>query len=193
MWHGAQPGTEHMRVTIPNCITLFRIAGTLGLLAVRPMTPVFFVLYTLCGISDALDGWLARRLHMTSEFGARLDSIADLLFYFVMLMKLIPELTALLPWPFWCAVGAVVLVRLTAYAVAAVKFRRFAALHTKFNKLTGLLVFALPYVLSLPFATGYCWCVCCVAAGSSVHELCIHICRRDYHSQRESWRKKEKS
>ena len=178
---------------VANGITALRMAGTLGLLIPRPLSPAFFVLYTLTGVTDVLDGWMARRMKIASQWGARLDSIADLLFYFVMLMKLMPALSALLPWPFWCAVGAVVLVRLTAYAVAAVKFRRFAALHTKFNKLTGLLVFALPYVLSLPFATGYCWCICCVAAGSSVHELCIHICSRDYHSQRESWREKEKT
>lgn len=172
-----------MREKLPNCITLFRIAGTLGLLATRPLSPAFFVVYTLCGVSDALDGWLARRLHVASELGAKLDSTADLLFYFVMLMKLMKTLCALLPWQFWCALGAVVLLRLAAYAVAAVRFHRFAALHTIPNKLTGLLVFALPYLLRLPFAVGYCWAVCAVAAGSSAYELYLHLSRREYHAQ----------
>ena len=109
---------------LPNLITALRIAGTAGLLFTVPLTPLFFVIYTLCGLSDVLDGWLARHTGAASDFGARLDSIADLLFYTVMLAKLMPVLWQLLPGAFWALLGAVLLIRLCAYGVAAGRYGR---------------------------------------------------------------------
>ena len=162
------------KTTLPNLITALRIAGTAGLLFTVPLTPLFFVIYTLCGLSDVLDGWLARHTGAASDFGARLDSIADLLFYTVMLAKLIPVLWQLLPGVFWALLGAVLLIRLCAYGVAAVRYGRFAALHTYMNKLTGAAVFLLPYILRLPFAPAYCWAAWAVAALASTEELLLH-------------------
>lgn len=169
-----------MKLTIPNCITLFRMAGTLGLLALRPVTAGFYALYTLCGLSDVLDGWLARRLHQTSASGARLDSAADLLFYTVMILKLLPVLYVRLPEAFWYVLGVVVLLRLVVYAVVAVKFRCFAAPHTWLNKLTGLMVFGLAYSLWTPAVVGYCWSICAVAAVSAICELRRYLLSHEY-------------
>src|SRR5262245_25497052 len=36
-----------------------------------------FVLFVIAGLSDALDGWIARRFHWQTELGAYLDPIAD--------------------------------------------------------------------------------------------------------------------
>ena len=84
---------------------------------------------------------------MASEFGAKLDSMADLLFYGVVLLKLLPVLWQMLPMTLWYAVAAVVFVRLMSYVVVGIKYHRFASLHTWLNKLTGVGAFLLPYVL----------------------------------------------
>ena len=68
-------------LTPPNICTMLRIVGTVGLLLIRPLTLPFYLLYTFCGITDVLDGTIARATNSTSEFGARLDSISDLIFY----------------------------------------------------------------------------------------------------------------
>ena len=65
---------------IANFITVLRMAGTGMLLFTAPLTPAFYLLYTLCGVTDALDGIIARATKTASAFGARLDSIADLMF-----------------------------------------------------------------------------------------------------------------
>ena len=52
----------------------------------------FLAVYTLAGLTDALDGWLARKTGTASPFGARLDSIADLLFYGILILWLFPVL-----------------------------------------------------------------------------------------------------
>ena len=66
-------------LSIPNLITLGRIllvpivvwAITLGEMRIA------FALFLAAGISDAVDGFLAKRLHMKSELGAYLDPLAD--------------------------------------------------------------------------------------------------------------------
>ena len=46
---------------LPNIITSFRIAGSLGLLLCDVTGTAFWIIYSLCGISDLADGWLARK------------------------------------------------------------------------------------------------------------------------------------
>ena len=167
-------------LTIPNLITSLRIAGTICLLFIPPLTPIFLMLYTFTGITDVLDGLIARITRTTSEFGAKLDSIADLLFYTVMLIRIFPVMWIRLPVEIWYAVGAILVLRLLAYLVAAIRYRRFASLHTYMNKLTGAAVFCVPYVISQSLAVPACWGVCGIAAASSVEELLIHICGKEY-------------
>ena len=174
------------KTNLPNLITTLRILGTAGLIFTLPLTPLYFVIYTLCGLSDALDGWFARHTGTASDFGARLDSIADLFFYTVMLIGLMPILWRLLPVVFWVLLGAVLLIRLCAYAVAAGRYVRFAALHTYMNKLTGAAVFVLPYFLRLPFAPAYCWAVCGIAALASTEELLIHLRGGEYNTNKKT-------
>ena len=52
---------------------------------------------TISGLTDALDGWLARKLRCESAFGAKLDSVADLLFYAVMIFRILPILVSIFP------------------------------------------------------------------------------------------------
>lgn len=65
---------------LPNVITLSRIVSALALMPILAFSQTFFVIYTYCGVSDVLDGFLARKLNSVNESGARLDSIADIVF-----------------------------------------------------------------------------------------------------------------
>ena len=106
--------------------------------------------------------------------------MADLLFYAVLLLRLAPVLWQRLPAAVWSAAAVVLLVRLAAYAAASVRYRRFAALHTWLNKLTGAGVFLLPYVLALSTGVVYSWALCVLAFAASLEELTIHLCRKGY-------------
>jgi cardiolipin synthase len=68
-----------VRLSIPNLITLGRII--LVPIVVWAITSgemrVAFFLFVAAGISDAVDGFLAKRFHMTSELGALIDPLAD--------------------------------------------------------------------------------------------------------------------
>lgn len=157
-------------------MTSARMAASLLLLFLPLRSAGFFVAYTLTGVTDALDGWLARKTGTASDFGARLDSIADLLFYGAVLIRLFPLLRQALPGEIWYAVTGILLVRLAAYATAAIKYHRFSSLHTWLNKLTGAAVFLLPYMLVISTGIGYSWAVCALAFAASLEELAIHLC-----------------
>lgn len=178
--------TKKHKLNIPDIITLLRILGTLTIIFLRPLSAAFFCVYVLTGITDVLDGWIARKTHTSSDFGAKLDSIADLLFYSVILLRLFPALWRVLPKSIWYAVAAILITRISAYMVAAVKYRRFASLHTYLNKLTGLVVFAVPFALVTAYAELYCGIVCVIASVAVLEELIIHIMRPSYNPNAKS-------
>jgi cardiolipin synthase (CMP-forming) len=72
-------GRKGVVLNLPNLITIARILlvpVVVWAIASHEMQAAF-VLFLLAGVSDAVDGFLAKRLHMTSELGATLDPLAD--------------------------------------------------------------------------------------------------------------------
>lgn len=165
------------RWTVADSVTAARMAASLALLFLPVFSASFLTVYTFAGLTDALDGFLARKTGTVSAFGARLDSAADLLFFGVLLLRLFPLLRRTQPAGIWYVAGIVLLVRLISYAVAAVRFRRFDALHTRLNKPTGAAVFPLPYVLAVSGGIWYCRLVCFLALVASVQELTLQFRR----------------
>ena len=157
-----------------DTITALRVLLSLLLLLLPLYSGAFFITYTLAGLTDALDGWLARRMKTVSEFGSKLDSLADLLFYGVLLFRLFPVLWEILPISIWYAVALIFLVHLASYVTAAVKYHRFTALHTKLNRLTGFSVFLLPYIFAISNGIVYSWAICILALAAAWEELRIH-------------------
>lgn len=171
---------------LPNCITSLRFIATLGLLFIEPFTPLFYWVYTLAGASDVLDGWLARKLKITSELGAKLDSAADLLFYAIMIIRIFPALWANLPRVIWLGVLLVVVLRLITYIYAAVKYRRFSAMHTYMNKIVGAVVFATPYLARTPAITPYCWTMFGLSLLGTIEEFLLHLRSKEYDPNRKT-------
>lgn len=167
-------------ITLPNMLTAQRMVGAVVLFFVPPLSVAFFVIYSICGVSDILDGAVARARHATTELGAKLDSCADLLFYAAMILRIFPILWERLPRPIWVFVALALVLRSSAYLTAALKFRRFAALHTYMNKLTGFAVFMIPYFIVGDYGVVYCRIACAIGTLASAEELMIHIIRHEY-------------
>ena len=119
---------------IANFITLIRIFGAIALIFLEPLSLPFFIVYGVCGFSDAIDGLVARKLGIQSALGSALDSFSDLLFYGVMAAKIFPTLQRLLT-PFqWVIIAVPTALHLIAYIVCLFKFGKFSAIHTYANK-----------------------------------------------------------
>ena len=76
---GFGPGAGKRRLSIPNIITLGRImlVPIIVWAIVSSQMEAAFAVFIVAGVSDAVDGFLAKRFNMTSELGALLDPLAD--------------------------------------------------------------------------------------------------------------------
>ena len=108
----------------------------------QPFSAPYWIVYLLCGISDAADGFLARRLHAETMFGAVLDSTADFLLIAFAALTLLPQLQPA-PWMIAWAAGIAAL-RVTALLVCRIRFHRCAVCHTISNRASGFALFLLP-------------------------------------------------
>ncbi len=94
-----------IRVNIPNLITTGRIL-LVPIVVWAIMTGnylVAFWLFVLAAVSDAVDGYLAKRLEAKSEFGAYLDPLADK----VLLMSIYVTLGIAGSLPLWIVIAVV--------------------------------------------------------------------------------------
>jgi cardiolipin synthase len=156
-------------VTVPNLLTVFRMV----------LIPVFvsllfyqrFILalgiFILAGITDGLDGLLARRFNQKSQLGTILDPIADKLmlvtsFVVLSMRSVFPQpLPSHLPVPFWVTVAVIsrdVFILVGAAAINIVTgFRGFRpSMLGKIN--TVVQIFAIAIIIfaaSVPYGTGY--------------------------------------
>lgn len=158
---------------IPNLLSISRILTSFILFWFKPFSLEFYVVYALCGVSDILDGYIARKTNSISKIGATLDSIGDFLLV-VILLFIITPLIHIPIWVLWW-VGTVAVIRMLSLSVAAFKFKAFVFLHTYANKLTGGLLFLLLFALSLKNPTIYFFLVCFVATVSAVEEFILLI------------------
>ena len=124
---------------LPNVISVLRVAGSIGLLFCDVAGWLFWALYALCGISDMVDGPLARKLQAESKTGAVLDSVADILFVACCAIQLSPVLV--IPTWLWIWAGIIAIIKMVNQVSALAVFKRFCFPHTWANKLTGFLLF----------------------------------------------------
>ena len=151
---------------LPNIISILRIAGSFSLLFCDIAGLSFWVIYALCGISDMVDGWLARKLHTETKAGAVLDSVSDIIFVACCAIRLLPVLE--IPMWLWIWAGSIVTIKILNQISALVVCKRFCFPHTLANKLTGLLLFlAVPAVFCsvIPVST-----VAAIATFAAVQE-----------------------
>jgi len=143
-----EPTRENRVWTLPNLLSLIRLAGVpvfLWLVLVPEADAWALGLLVLSGITDFLDGWLARKLNQTSVVGQILDPVADRLYILAVVVGL--ALRDIIPW--WVALllplrdllmwGLVPMLRTRGYSALPVHFLGKAA---TFN-----LLYAFPLLL----------------------------------------------
>ena len=81
-----------------NIITSLRIVLSIIMLFTPVFSSQFYWLYVSAGITDMVDGTVARLTGSAGEKGAKLDSAADIIFALVSLIKIIPAISL----PGWC-------------------------------------------------------------------------------------------
>lgn len=152
-----------------DIITISRMLFSVLMFVFSPYSPYFSALYLLCGISDVLDGWTARKLHTESEQGAMLDSIADLMFAAVYAVRILPFLSVPFELLIWALLIAAA--KIAVIIIAGRKAHRLKIEHSFGNKLTGLMLFLLPLSVSIADVRYGAAIVCMAATVTLIREM----------------------
>ena len=151
-----------------NLITVIRILCSVVLLFCAALSPWFYALYITAGVSDMVDGWVARKTNTVSEFGSKLDTVADILFVVVCLVKLLPVLH--LPVWIYVWVGIIACIKVFNIVYSYVVRKQFLSDHSILNKVTGAMLFLLPLTLSVIDVKYSAAMVCAVATVAGIQE-----------------------
>lgn len=160
-----------MKNPAANIITCLRIACALGLIFCPLFSTWFYILYLVGGVSDVLDGFVARHFGKETKLGAGLDTIADVAFFIVVLIKLF----VFVPIPLWITVwiGCIALIKCVNAVTGFIMYGRFISEHTAANKICGVLLFVFPLcICALPQTAArlFAALICAVTSFAAVQE-----------------------
>ena len=164
-----------MKKHIANIITGSRIVLSLPLLFIPLTSAWFYALYLLCGLSDMIDGTVARRMGSASEFGARLDTGSDFVFMFVCAVKILPILR--LPIWLWVWIVLIAFAKILNIALVFIAKKKLISVHSVLNKITGFALFLLPLTLNFVEATYSVLAICVLATVAVAQE--VYLAKRE--------------
>ena len=165
--------SNKLKENIANIITITRIIGTAIMIFTEVLSVPFYIAYIYSGLSDILDGFLARKLHIESNLGRKLDSISDLFFYTTMMIKIWPYLVEYLPTYIWAVIWITLALRICLYLYIGIKDKKLLSNHTILNKATGTLMFGLPFFVKKQGFVIYSTIVAGVAFAAAVYETTL--------------------
>ena len=125
-----------------------------------------------------IDGAVARKTGTVSEFGSRLDTIADIVFVAVCLIKVLPVIDLPAWLNIWIAIIAII--KVANIAVGYIRQKEFISVHSTINKITGGLLFIFPLTLGFIDLRDTSAVVCMVATAAAIQEGCLinrYLCR----------------
>ena len=158
-----------MRKQIANIITSSRILCSICLLLCPVFSVAFYIMYLFCGITDMVDGTIARKTNSVSETGARLDTVADIVFVAVCFAKILPMMQ--FPAWLWLWIVAIAVIKTTNIVWGLIHNKKLVSVHTFLNKTTGFLLFIFPLTMGVVEPICSAVILCSLATASAISEL----------------------
>lgn len=162
----------NMKKNIANIITGIRVVISLMILIFPAFSVWYYALYISGGLTDVLDGAVARRLNTESEFGDKFDTIADITFSMAVFLKLVGMIivpTWLLLW-----ICLIILIKFSSIIVSLTVLHRFISIHSKINKFCGFYVYFMLFSLGLSIHWQIKFVLvvaaCIIASVAAIHE-----------------------
>ncbi len=133
-------------LTLPNILSFIR-------LAIIPLIIWFFEaelywwafgMLLFSGVTDVVDGWIARTFHLVSDFGKAIDPVADKLTQIAVLL-------CLMPMKYWWVVGVMVFKEVTIGILTLTAIRRTHKVYSAgwYGKLCTVVIYLSMFVLIL--------------------------------------------
>lgn len=150
-----------MKKHLANIVTLSRVVGAVALFCMNSISQAFLSVYVFCGFTDLIDGPIARKMNSSSELGATLDTVGDVLTYLALTKILVKQKAV----PLWILIW-IISAGILFGGCALVSKKRFDKLylpHTYLGKIFGGSVFVLPIMMQ--FMPGKVWMavICSIA------------------------------
>ena len=157
------------RNQIANIITISRILSSIYLLLCPVFFISFYIVYLFCGITDMVDGTIARKTKSVSELGARLDTVADSVFVAVCFVKILPLMQ--FPTWLWNWIVIIAIIKIGNVVWGLISNKKLVSIHTILNKVTGFILFLLPLTFSFIEPLYSSAVVCFMATLSAINEV----------------------
>lgn len=176
----AGAGMRAARLSPADYLTFLRLTliPVLWALAFMEETRTLGITLAVAGLTDIVDGPVARWTGRSSRFGAQLDSVADILLMasiFWWFVLLVPEFFILnaIPLTVWAVIG------IAAVVVTVVRFGRLGNLHLYSTKTAGVLgyLFAVWLFIFGDYHPLFFWAAITVAVLASTETLLVALTR----------------
>ena len=145
-----------MPFTVPNLLTALRVAA-IPLMVIcyylpQPVSTVgAAMVFIVASVTDWFDGWLARRLGQTSQFGAFLDPVADKLLVSVALILLLHRMdNVFITLAAMVVIGREIVISALREWMAQLGKRASVAVNSIAKLKTGVQMTAIPILLWYP-------------------------------------------
>ncbi|MCL1863791.1 MAG: CDP-alcohol phosphatidyltransferase family protein [Defluviitaleaceae bacterium] len=193
---------------VPNTLSIMRMVLASSLLVLWfllpagfVLSPLFLTIYIFAGITDMVDGPIARKFNVASPLGANLDGVADYFFVVISIFLIVPELVyrGLSPMIVTVIVASIIILKGFGMLVGYMRYGQLMMMHTYASKTGAMLAFLLPLFLYL---TGFNENLIVSVFGVYVfffllEELCIIAMlpepRRDISGIMQAWRIRRES
>ena len=153
---------------IANYISISRAIMSILLLIPETFSVVFYIIYIYCGISDMLDGFIARKCKNESELGASLDSVSDIIFVIVAMIKILPIVNLTTGIIIWILI--IVFIKIVNVICSYIYYKKIVLLHTTANKITGFILFITPFIIVNTNPIIFQIIICSIATFAAVQE-----------------------
>ena len=158
-----------MKKHLANIITASRAVFSVPLLFIPLSSAWFYMLYLFCGLTDMIDGTVARKTGSDSKFGARLDTFADFVFVLVCSIKILPIIH--IPVWLWVWISIIALIKMFNFALVFVRKKELLSIHSTLNKVTGFALFILPLSLTFIEPSYSVTAICILATIAAMQEV----------------------
>lgn len=146
-------GGTDMKKHLANIVSLSRVVGAIALFCMSSISNAFLAVYIFCGFTDLIDGPIARKTNSSSELGATLDTVGDVLTYLALTKVLVKQKAVPLWILIWIMCAGVLFGGCAL--VSKKRFNKFYLPHTYLGKIFGGSVFVLPIMMQ--FMPGKVW------------------------------------
>lgn len=164
-------------ITFANIITVIRVLLAPVLFNVKPFGVAFFIIYAVCGISDLLDGIIARKTHTESKFGSILDSFADFVVLCIVVTILSINIVIADFIIYW--IISIVCIKAVSLIVGGIKYKKAAFLHTLANKFAGIVIFLAVFLIAIVNVEVVLIILCVITSVAAIEELAIQVISKE--------------